>query len=144
MNNAYDFYDQLIKTSLLLGDGDRQFFSHYGLTPVRYYALKHIHQDPGLSLSDLSTRLLCTKGNATRILRDMEFDGLIDRAPDPQDQRAYRLLLTDQGRDLFEIVRAAYLEFNQKRFDCYSSQQLSEMLAEITVLNTYLQKHLRD
>ncbi len=144
MKNAYEFYDQLIKTSLLLGDGDRQFFSKYNLTPVRYYALKHINQTPGISLSQLSARLLCTKGNATRILRDMEVDGFIQRAPDPKDQRAYRLLLTEPGKQLFEEVQTAYLAFNQTRFDCYSPLELSQMLVEIESLNASLRNHLND
>lgn len=138
MNDAYILYDQLIKTNLLLADGDRQFFSQYGLTPVRFYALKHIQEKPGLSLSDLSALLLCTKGNATRILKSMETDGFLFRAADPNDQRAYRLEITAQGVELFEKVKLAYQDYNQTRFQRYSEGELLEMIEEIKKMNADL------
>ncbi|MAT45715.1 MAG: hypothetical protein CL609_25565 [Anaerolineaceae bacterium] len=144
MKNADDLYDQLIKCNLLLADGDRQFFSKYQLTPARFYALKHIQADSGLSLSELSNRLLCTKGNATRILRAMENDGLLTRCADPTDQRAYRLELTEQGKVLFEEVSIAYQQFNISRFGFEDLDTLRTLTGTIQALNHKLQTHLSE
>jgi DNA-binding MarR family transcriptional regulator len=144
MKNADDLYDQLIKCNLLLADGDRQFFSKYQLTPARFYALKHIQADSGLSLSELSNRLLCTKGNATRILRAMENDGLLLRRADPTDQRAYRLELTEQGKALFDEVCVAYQQFNTSRFGLEDEYTLRQLTGTIQKLNRNLQTHLSE
>ena len=144
MNKADDLYDQLIKCNLLLADGDRQFFSRFQLTPARFYALKHIQADSGLSLSELSSRLLCTKGNATRILRAMETDGLLTRSADPTDQRAYRLELTEQGKKLFDEVCIAYQQFNNNRFGVSDLESVKKLSDEIRKINQNLQEHLRE
>ena len=144
MNNAYLLYDQFIKSNLLLADGDRRFFSQYDLTPARFYALKHIHERPGLSLSALSQLLLCTKGNATRILKGMEDQGHIRRCADPRDSRAYQLELTAEGQALFTEVWQAYLLFNKDRFAHFDSDSLENMLREMRALNGDFQKQLTE
>lgn len=66
MDHADELYSVIVKTTLLINDTDNRFFQKYDLGNTRFYALVHIHDTPGISLSDLSTRLFCTKGNATR------------------------------------------------------------------------------
>lgn len=144
MKEADELYVQLIKCNLLLADGDRQFFSQYNLTPARFYAMKHIQADSGLSLSELSNRLLCTKGNATRILRAMEKDGLLTRNADLADQRAYRLELTERGERLFQEVFSTYQQFNNMRFGINDLHSLKTLSGELEKINQNLQGHLKE
>ncbi|HEX6384723.1 MAG TPA: hypothetical protein VF177_08645 [Anaerolineae bacterium] len=61
-------YNLLKETFLLLDDGARRLFSRFDLTTPRFYALFHIGQEPGISSSHLSERLLCDKSNVTHIV----------------------------------------------------------------------------
>ena len=128
-------YDLLAKTNLLLQDGDRRFFQGFGLSQARYYALFHIQQDPGLSLTELSRRLLCTKGNTTRILASLAADGFLDRKTAAADQRTYQLQVSAEGQALFEHVSAAYDQYNQERFANLNNDQklvLSQLLQQLS------------
>jgi DNA-binding MarR family transcriptional regulator len=131
-------YSTLAKTSLLLGDSDNRFFQKYRLGSTRYYALVHVQQTPGISLSELSKRLLCTKGNATRILKSLESDGLLRRETDQRDNRALHLFLTQPGADLLAALQRAYQEFNHERFDCLDASQKAALKQQLDTLNDHL------
>lgn len=132
----------LAENNLLLQDGDRRFFQRFGLSQARFYALLHVQQDPGISLTELSKRLLCTKGNATRILAGLAADGLLSRLVDPIDQRAYRLELSAAGYALIEQVREAYTEYNRMRFAILSPAQTRQLTEYLGQLNEALRAHL--
>jgi DNA-binding MarR family transcriptional regulator len=110
------FYDLIKELFLILDDGDRQLFSQFDLTATRYYALIHINEEPGISLSQLSDRLLCDKSNITRIIKSMESEGLVCRRPHERDGRALRLYLTERGRELRARAANAHLQYNRFRF----------------------------
>lgn len=116
MTNPTEFYDLIKELFLILDDGDRQLFSQFNLSATRYYALLHIKEEPGISLSQLSNRLLCDKSNITRIIKSMETDGLVRRQPHEQDGRALRLYVTDSGRDVSSRASSAHIRYNRFRF----------------------------
>jgi DNA-binding MarR family transcriptional regulator len=116
MSNPTQFYDLIKELFLILDDGDRQLFNQFNLSATRYYALLHINEEPGISLSQLSDRLLCDKSNITRIIKSMEADGLVRRQPHEQDGRTLRLYVTDYGRDISARATNAHTRYNRLRF----------------------------
>ena len=135
MSRAEKIYSALVRSHMLLSESDDRFFEQYHLGKTRYYALLHIDQQPGISLSELSKRLLCTKGNTTRIVRGLEQDGYVARQPDPQDNRAQRLLLTAQGQKLFENARLAYQNHKQALFACLETDAANSLIENLETLN---------
>ena len=126
----------------ILEDGDRTHFSHYDLTVPRFYALKHIGEHPGISLSQLSTRMLSDKGNISRIVRGMEADGLIVRQQDESDGRALCLYLTDEGEALREQTVQSHSAYNEARLApiTMETDHLLETLQEVrAALSTHLE-----
>ena len=95
MADSQKVYSLINQIYLILDDGDRQFLGRFNLTPARYYALVHLGEHPGLSLSDLSDLLLCDKSNASRIIKGMETNQLVFREPHESDGRTVRLFLTE-------------------------------------------------
>tara|TARA_Y100000815_G_scaffold107521_3_gene96299 strand:- start:77791 stop:78258 length:468 start_codon:yes stop_codon:yes gene_type:complete len=57
---------------------------------------------PGMSQQDLANKLFVGRSNMTMLLPQMEKRGLVERRPDPEDKRALRLFLTEEGRALAE------------------------------------------
>ena len=135
MSRAEKIYSALVRSHMLLSESDDRFFEQYLLSKTRYYALLHIDQQPGISLSELSKRLLCTKGNTTRIVRGLEQDGYVARQSDPQDNRAQRLLLTAQGQKLFENARLAYQNHKQSLFACLETEAANSLIENLETLN---------
>lgn len=137
MDQAEKIYSALAKSHMLLSESDDRFFEQYRLGKTRYYALLHIDQQPGISLSELSKRLLCTKGNTTRIIRGLVQEGHITRQADPYDNRAQRLLLTEKGQKLFEDATQAYTSHKQSLFVCLDEKGAISLVENLETINRH-------
>lgn len=128
---------------LLMTDSDERFFGQFQLGATRYYTLLHLEGSPGLTLSELSQRLLCSKGNMTRILKSMEEDGLLERRADPLDARAIRLLLTPQGLERLKAARSAYRDHLEERYSGLALYEIDSLQRVLSRLNRYIEERLR-
>ncbi|WP_439576877.1 bifunctional helix-turn-helix transcriptional regulator/GNAT family N-acetyltransferase [Elioraea sp.] len=79
--------------------------SPYALTEAR--VLYELAQAPDQGASSLARRLDLDPGYLSRILTRLQSDGLVVRAPVPQDGRRAALRLTAAGRDAFAGLDAA-------------------------------------
>jgi DNA-binding MarR family transcriptional regulator len=138
MSAAEQLYNLLKETFLLLDDGDRQFFTRFNLTAPRYYALFHLGQEPGISASQLSDRMLCDKSNASRIVQGLEADGYIERKPHETDGRTLRLFLTEAGTAVYQQVLSAHQAYNEARFGSLSQKEQEDLLSILTRLKRSL------
>ncbi|HEX4198086.1 MAG TPA: MarR family transcriptional regulator [Caulobacteraceae bacterium] len=85
-----------------LRDVDRDL----GVSPTRFSALAGLaFEGPG-NVGDLAAFERVSRPSMTRLVRDMERDGLVLRLPDPDDGRGVRVRITEKGRALVEAVRA--------------------------------------
>ena len=116
MNDPQTIYSLINEIYLILDDGDRHLLNEFNLSTTRFYALVHVGERPGISLSDLSQLLLCDKSNATRIIKGLEADGLVYRRPHETDGRTLRLFLTDKGLVLRKKTITAHQRYNSLRF----------------------------
>ncbi len=68
----------------------------------------------GLRISELGEGLNLDKSNVSRLCARMEQEGHLERRPCPEDGRAKRLWLTDDGRQLArQVDRASLQRFTQ-------------------------------
>lgn len=59
----------------------------------------------GLRLKDLAERLRIAPRSATEVVDQLQDQGLVDRRPDPDDRRATRIVLTEEGAKARARVR---------------------------------------
>jgi DNA-binding MarR family transcriptional regulator len=137
-------YNLLKEAFLLLDFGDRQLFARYDLTISRYYALYHIDEDPGLSISQLSDGMFCDKSNATRVVKGLEKDGLVIREPHETDGRTLRLFLTTAGKQLLTTASAAHTAYNQSRLNGTHDLLRSNLIDGLDILNKRLHDFLQE
>src|SRR5881392_4257462 len=86
-----------------------------GLSIAKLAALRQLRlAGDSLPLGQLAERLACVKSNVTQLVDRLEADGLVSRAPDPNDGRSRLAILTPAGREAYEqgirIHRAAEQE----------------------------------
>ncbi len=62
-------------------------------------------EEDDLRIGELGRRARLAKQTMTTMVRLMERDGLVSRAPDPEDRRAQRVRLTERGHELREVAR---------------------------------------
>ncbi|MFF5126006.1 MarR family winged helix-turn-helix transcriptional regulator [Streptomyces syringium] len=87
---------------------------HPELSLVSFALLAHLEDQRGCRATDLADRFLLNKSTVSRQVADLERLGLVERRPDPHDQRAQMLHLTARGTAALTQVsghrRAAFRE----------------------------------
>jgi DNA-binding MarR family transcriptional regulator len=97
---------ELIRAAgLLQSDGPA-----HTLSLSQAFALHELDTGTGLSQRDLAERLRLEKSSVSRLAAEMERNGFLVRERDPDDQRQYRLRLTDEGRAQHAAMRTNFHE----------------------------------
>jgi DNA-binding MarR family transcriptional regulator len=117
--------------------------SEFGITLARFDYLAQLHRHPGgLRMSALSRYLMVTGGNVTGLTDELEKDGLVERQPEPDDRRSYRVLLTRKGKKAFEAIASVHEEWVIGIFAGMSGPQkaqLYDLLGRLRVQLTDIQ-----
>ena len=88
--------------------------AEFDVTPVQYGILKCLWREDGQMPVQIAACLGLDGSTITGILDRMEIKGLLKRTPDPNDRRALRVIITEQGSKLQEPVEKAIISANQK------------------------------
>lgn len=143
MNHAELLYERLKEIFFLLDDGDRRLLARYNLSLPRFYALFHLGDRPGLSVSELSDLMFCDKSNITRLIKGMEAEDLVCKRPHETDGRTLRLFLTTEGEIVRDEVVEAHMVQNARRFDsCLNNVEQELLFKHLTALKQSLQYDL--
>lgn len=97
-----------------------------GLSVAQYDLLAALvaSEPQRLKQSELAAKLLVTKGNISGMLRRMAQLGLVERSGDPLDRRSKRIIITDQGRELFERGQEVQGVLIAEMFDGIEPEQM--------------------
>jgi DNA-binding MarR family transcriptional regulator len=89
-----------------LGRRLRDIDARAGLTPARFSTLASLRFHGSRNIGDLAADERVRPPSMTRLVRDMERDGLLTRTPDPDDGRGVLISLTPDATAVFDTVRA--------------------------------------
>jgi MarR family transcriptional regulator, organic hydroperoxide resistance regulator len=96
----------LYSSSLLMTKVYKPLLQKLGLTYPQYLAMMVLWQGDGITVGEISARLLTDPGSLTPLLKRLEAEGLIKRIRSQVDERVVELYLTDQGRALREEAQS--------------------------------------
>lgn len=135
-------YHQLQQIYVLLDDADRRTLRAYDLTPTQYNLLLRLGEDleTGQTISELAEKLLCTRGNITRLVQRLGQQGLVQTGGDARDQRLVRVALTPLGLQQRQVAQSAHEASVQRRLSRLGHARHAH-LAEMT---TWLVETLTD
>jgi DNA-binding MarR family transcriptional regulator len=101
----------------------------FATTLPRFDLLAQIHRSPsGLSMGELSSRLMVTGGNVTALVDALEQDGLVRRGPHPKDRRSQVIRLTPKGRRSFTEMIPTHEEWVDQLMGGMSRADLASLL----------------
>jgi DNA-binding MarR family transcriptional regulator len=96
-------------TTLIEGEIRRRLRRDFDTTLPRFDLLAALDRVPaGLSLGEVSRRMMVSNGNVTGLAARLEAEGLVERRVRPGDKRAQMLRLTAKGRRDFARQSAAH------------------------------------
>ncbi|XVN20664.1 MarR family transcriptional regulator [Pseudomonas corrugata] len=131
----------LHSTSLMMTKVYKPLLQALGLTYPQYLAMMVLwEKDDGLTVGEISTRLLTDPGSLTPLLKRLEAEGLLSRTRSREDERVVIVELTEQGRTLREKA----LDIPQCILGAsgQTMEQLKKLQLELQALRSHLQDSL--
>ncbi len=102
--------------------------STVGLSLPKLAALHHlVSAGDSLPLGQLAERLSCVKSNVTQLVDRLEIDGLVSRAPDPNDRRSRLAVITDTGRKSYARGMKIQQEAEQELFGVLTPDEVAQL-----------------
>ena len=128
----------LYSTSLLMTKVYKPMLQALGLTYPQYLAMMVLWEGDGITVGEISARLLTDPGSLTPLLKRLEAEGLLKRVRSSMDERVVQLHLTDKGRALREQAKA--IPSCIVRASQQSVEALSALKEELVTLRDSLQQ----
>ncbi len=96
-------------TNLIEAELRRRLRENFNTTLPRFDLLAALDRaDDGLTLGEISERMMVSNGNITGLAARLEAEGLVVRRTQPHDRRVVRLTLTEAGAASFADQSAAH------------------------------------
>lgn len=76
-----------------------------GLTRAQWQVLTYVGRNEGTNQASLADFMEVEPITLSRHIDRMQAAGLVERRPDPNDRRAYRIYLTEEGRPILAKLR---------------------------------------
>src|SRR5579859_369442 len=133
-------YQLMSQTFMRLDVGDQLLMQRFGLTTLtQSWALVHLEQPEGRSLTELANLLICDKSNVTAIVDKLEKEGWAVRKRGKAGDRRYtRVVLTEQGHQLRQAVIAAREQMIRERLHTLPSHDLHQIHDSLEILRHLL------
>lgn len=113
--------------------------AEFATTLPRFDLLAQLERHPeGLTMGELSQRLMVTGGNVTGITDQLEAEGFVVRAPHPTDRRAWSVKLTAAGRRQFRRMAATHEQWIVELLGGWTPAQMQQVHALLGTLKTHL------
>jgi MarR family transcriptional regulator, transcriptional regulator for hemolysin len=85
-----------------------------GLTRAQWQTIAVIRWNEGSTQREVAERLEVGSVTAGRLIERLEFAGWIERRPDPEDRRAYRLYMSEKAQPMLEQLTALGADEEQR------------------------------
>jgi len=111
--------------ALLSVDGEvNQHLSQFGLTERQFAVLEALYHVGPLFQRDIAKKILCTPGNLTGLLRNLEARGLVSRCEKDGDKRYLQVSLSKKGEELISKILPQHVSRIVERFKVLSEDEI--------------------
>jgi DNA-binding MarR family transcriptional regulator len=113
----------------------------FDITLPRFDLMAQLERHPdGLSMGELSRRMMVTGGNITTIVDQLEKEKLVLRVVGVNDRRSFTVKLTQAGKDAFTDMAIAHEAWVADLFEGLSVSQQTELYTLLGAMKKNLQK----
>ncbi len=113
----------------------------YGMTRAQWAVLVRLEREPGITQSRLAALTDVEPITIGRLVDRLEENGLIQREPDPDDRRVWRLTLTPKSAGILKEIAAFRRELNQEMTQGLDDQSLATLVECLQGMRRNLTKH---
>jgi DNA-binding MarR family transcriptional regulator len=116
-------------TTLIENEVRRRLRVAFDITLPRFDVLAQLDRSPeGMTLGELSQRMMVSNGNMTGLVDRLVEQGLLHRRPSPTDRRAQIVSLTTEGRRFFRTMARVNAQWVGEIFQGLSPQDIETLM----------------
>lgn len=136
-----DFQSAFWETKHALALASMVAFSRHGVHDGQQHVLRCLWEEGGRPPGEVAKRLGLATPTVTRATARMEGAGLLRREPHRTDRRLVRLVLTDKGRALEEVIGMELDRINQWALDGFSTTERTALVRALGRIQENLADH---
>ncbi len=116
-------------STLIEGEIRGRLRARFDVTLPRFDLMAQLEKAPeGMTLGELSRRMMVSNGNVTGLAERLVEQGLLERRPHPTDRRAAFLRLTDAGHAAFAAMAAEHAGWIAQLFTDMDSDEIAALM----------------
>jgi len=120
-------------TNMIEAEIRRRLRERFDVTLPRFDLMAQLDKTPdGLSLGEISRRMMVSNGNVTGLVERLAEDGLVERRASDTDRRSTFVRLTDEGRAAFAEMAAEHAGWVGELFGALSSNDIDILLDRLS------------
>lgn len=124
-------------TNLIEGEIRRRLRDTFDVTLPRFDLMAQLDKNPnGMTLGELSSRMMVSNGNVTGLVERLVADGLIDRRAAPKDRRSQIVSLTAEGRRTFRAMARTHENWIAEIFAELSASDIDMLMKMLAKAKT--------
>ena len=131
---AEKVYPIYIPTGLLLKKILWAFERDVGISPPKYFVLHVLAGEGGISQGEIGRLYGVDPSRVTRLAKQLEGEGLIERTRDPRDNRVVRMYLTEEGRRKVGELPRLRERFRERINGVLSDEEVDELRRMLRLL----------
>jgi len=112
-----------------------------GITASVGFVLLNIDMENGTPATKIAPMLGMEARSLTRMLKNLEANGLIYKVQDKQDKRLVRIHLTEEGKKKRRFSRNAVIYFNEKVRENVSEKELEVFFKIMNTINNTIEEN---
>jgi DNA-binding MarR family transcriptional regulator len=133
-----DFQTAFWGTKHALSAATAAAFSRHGVHEGQQFILRLLWAEDGQAPGEIARRLGLATPTVTRAATRMEAAGLLRREPHPGDRRLVRLVLTERGRSLEDVIGAETDKLTERALATFGPAERAALIRALTAIRRNL------
>ncbi|WP_445667256.1 MarR family winged helix-turn-helix transcriptional regulator [Paenibacillus sp. FSL K6-1230] len=93
-----------------------------------FITLELLYSKGPQTVQQISERLSIPSGSITYVINKLEKKGLVERKQHPEDKRVFHVILTEQGKELFDEIFPKHVEMISRSFSFISDEEKKQLI----------------
>jgi DNA-binding MarR family transcriptional regulator len=116
-------------SNLIEGEVRARLRETFATTLPRFDLMAQLDRAPdGLTMGELSSRLMVSNGNVTGLTDALVREGLVSRLPEPEDRRSLRIRLTQAGKRAFDTMTPVHEQWIDQMMAGLTRAEMAHLL----------------
>jgi DNA-binding MarR family transcriptional regulator len=122
-----EFYDKM-------ASWEHSIVKDSGLSPAQIHTVEIIGHNQDMRMKELAERLGVTTGTLTVGVDKLEKRGLVKRKPHESDRRSWLIVLTDEGKKMYEQHHKYHQEFTNEISRDLTLEQIDNLTEYLSIV----------